>query len=245
MNAARWLAPLALILAGCDAHVESGPSEDKRTPLEKASQAGDLAEVRRLLASGADPNDRGGMYGAPLNSAAIRMGNSEIVRALLAAGANPEGRGQEGTRCWVSPLSLAASAGDADNVRALLDAGAKIQRTHCSKPIAGWLKPEIIDLLRPRGLDIFAVDENGRNELHNAFAPPAVPAPEGIAYLLRAGVSKTARDKSGKTPVDYWRQPRHYESHWVQTWMIERLSDDPEFKRERENRSKIWKLLEL
>jgi hypothetical protein len=102
----------------------------------------------------------------------------------------------------------------------------------------------VIDLLRQHGLDIFTTDERGRNELHLALGPPAVPGVETIEYLIQAGVPLQARDATGKTPLAYWRQPRDYEAHWFRAWLVERLSGDAnEFQREREQRAKISALL--
>jgi ankyrin repeat protein len=242
MIRALLLAALSISLAGCGVTIFSaGSHDDKRTPLEKAATAGNLNEVRRLLASGADPNDRDAIYGSPLNAAASRNGNAEVIRALVAAGANPNGRAEE---CWLAPLIRAASMGDLENTRALLDAGAAVSQSRCSRLALGWLKPSVIDLLRPHGLDIFAADELGRNELHLALAPPVVPNPESIEYLVNAGLPLNARDHLGRTPLSYWREPRHMEIHWFQTWIAERLLDDAGYRGQQENRVKISALLE-
>src|SRR5437867_5053758 len=237
--------PFFVLLTGCGGWAFSYAShKDHRAPLEKAAQEGDAAEVKRLLASGADPNDRGGVFGSPLNSAVLRKGNVEIVRMLVAAGANPSGRAQEGNACWTPPLLSAASRGDIEITRALLDAGASIKQSGRTKLIVGFLKASIVDLMVKHGLDLYVVDDNGRNALHDALAPPVVPPLEGIEYLVRAGVPLNARDRSDKTPLAYWREPRDYEVHWLRMWLMERLSGDSFLQRERENRAKISALLE-
>lgn len=217
--------------------------KDLRTPLEKAAQNGDLATVKQLLASGVDPNDGRGVFGAPLNAAALRRDNVEIIRTLISAGADPNGRGRNGNSCWLSPLFHAASMGDMENTQALLAAGASIKQPECSRPVAGWLKAPIIELLVAHGLKLDTIDEKGRNELHIALAPPVVPPVDGMAYLIRAGVPINARDRSGKTPLAYWREPRDYERHWFTMWLFDRLSGDSPIQRERENRAKISALL--
>lgn len=243
---ALLLVVVCAFLTGCGGlFVGVDPGTERRSPLEKAAQEGDLAGVQRLLASGADANERSGIFGAPLNAAAARSHNVEVVRALLRAGANPNGRGQEGNRCWVSPLAHAAWSGDLESMRALLESGATIPSSGCSKLVAAWLKPRAIDLLRGHGLDLFATDERGRNQLHLAMAPPAVPEVDTIEYLIQAGVSLQARDAAGKTPLAYWREPRYFETHWFRAWLVERLSGDTnEFQRERDKRAKISALLE-
>jgi uncharacterized protein len=239
------LLPLCALLAGCGvAFFPAGHGKDNRTPLERAAATGDLTELQRLLASGADPNDRGGVFGAPLGAAAFHNHNADVIRALIASGANPNGRGQDGKTCWVSPLSLATSAGDLENTRALLDSGAAISTSPCSRFLTGWLKPPIIDLLVQHGLNLFAVDKLGRNELHLALSNPSGANFDSIEYLVRAGIPLNARDHMGKTPLACWREPRDFETHWFRVWLIERLSDEPEFRQQRENRAKVSALLE-
>ena len=257
MRQALVLVPLCALLAGCGGRgVSVASHKDLRTPLEKAAQAGDLAEVRRLLTSGSNPNDRFGLFGAPLYAAALSNHNAEVIRALIGAGANPNGRGLRGLEeglngirtCYGSPLRYAASRGYLENVRTLLDSGAsvqEVQKSPCmSKLVVGRLKPPLIDLLVQHGLDIFASDEFGRNELHWALQPPSVANFEGIEYLVHAGVPLGARDHTGKTPLAYWREPRDFETHWFRAWLNERLLGDAVVRRQRENRAKISALLE-
>jgi len=123
--------------------------------------------------------------------------------------------------------------------RVLLEAGASINQPGCSKLLVGWLKAPIVDVLVGHGLNLNAVDENGRNELHLALARPVVAPHEGIEYLVRAGVPLNARDRWGKTPLAYWRESRDYEMHWFRAWLMERVTGDPDFRREREDRAKI------
>src|SRR5690348_5027112 len=112
MGRALLVLSLSVVLAGCGAEISTANNKDMRTPLEKAAQAGDLAELQRLLASGADPYDRAGVYGSPLNAAASRNHYADVIRALVAAGAKPNGRGDDGKTCWAPPPLYAASMGD-------------------------------------------------------------------------------------------------------------------------------------
>jgi ankyrin repeat protein len=243
MRRSLSLLPLLFLLTSCGGwYLSHGNSGDQRHPLEKAAQEGNLPEVKRLLASGTDPNDQGA-FGSPLNAAASHPNNVEIIQLLLSAGANPNGRGEQGQACWASPLLHAAST-DLENTRALLDAGASVAPSKCSKLAVAWLKPPVLDLLVQHGFDLHYVDSNGRNELHLALAPPVVPPLEGIEYLLRSGVPLNARDASGKTPLAYWHEPRGFESHWFTTWLFERLGDDSYPQQQRENRTRISALLE-
>jgi ankyrin repeat protein len=80
----------------------------------------------------------------------------------------------------------------------------------------------MIDLLVQHGLDISHVDEQGRNELHIALSFAVVARFEAVEYLVRAGVPLNARD---------------FETHWFQTWLLERLTHDPYVRRQREDRA--------
>jgi ankyrin repeat protein len=92
----------------------SGPT------LVDAAKNGDLAAVRSLIKSGANPNDA-----APDGSTAVHWAvhhdNLEMLNALLAAGAKPD----LVTRYKIAPLTLAAQNGNAAIIERLLDAGAK------------------------------------------------------------------------------------------------------------------------
>jgi ankyrin repeat protein len=240
------VAVLLCLLSGCGGfYVMHGTNEDRRTALERASMNGDAAEVKRLLATGADANERSGIYGSPLNAAAGRQGNAEVLRLLLAAGANPNGRGKEGQGCWAPPLFTAAGSHDLENTRTLLEAGASVGNTPCFTLSPAWLTPPVLDLLEQYGLNLQELDAQGRNALHLALLPPGVPAPETVEYLLRAGVPLSAQDHAARTPLDYWKQPRDFEARWFTTWLIERLDNEDFFRRQRENRKKITALLGL
>lgn len=96
-----------LLDAGAD--VNASGSGAGQNALHAAAGAGRLAAVRLLLERGANP-DTAGYAGTPLTFA-LRRGHSAVVAALRAAGARYD-------------LADAASVGDADRVRALLEDGA-------------------------------------------------------------------------------------------------------------------------
>lgn len=77
-----------------EAKDEADASSIHAEPLVPAIKAGDLGEVQRLVAAGADVNTRLPMVGSPDDdytplAVAAREGHAGIVRALLEAGAEP------------------------------------------------------------------------------------------------------------------------------------------------------------
>lgn len=89
--------------------------------LGDAVSAGDLAQVKALIAAGANVN-KGDMFGTPLHMAVAR-GNVGIVTALIDAGANIEAKGTNGAH----PLHVAALANRPDVARLLIARGAKLE----------------------------------------------------------------------------------------------------------------------
>jgi ankyrin repeat protein len=95
-------------------------------PLARASGAGDLTEVRRQLAAGANPNAPvSGFEITPLGLAA-RIGRTDIAGVLLDAGASSEM--VSGVNDW-TPLVHAVHRGQEEMVRFLLS------RTHPSQEV--------------------------------------------------------------------------------------------------------------
>jgi hypothetical protein len=98
------------------------------TPLFKAIKRGDVTEVRRLLMSGADPNEAADFW-TPLAYAAAH-GNTPIVTLLLQSGAKPT---------W-SAVQSAAFGNHARTVRVLLAAGADVDPPPGETPLLNGLK---------------------------------------------------------------------------------------------------------
>lgn len=88
------------------------------TPLIRAARRGDLEEIGRLLAAGADPDRRrtGADGWTPLMHA-LHAEHRVAARLLLSRGADPDAAGQGG----LTPLMMAASDGDEELVQLLLD----------------------------------------------------------------------------------------------------------------------------
>jgi hypothetical protein len=89
--------------------------------LSDAAREGDTAAIRRLIASGADPNaPSGGNDWTPLMHAIHKHQNASIP-ALIDGGADPNRASASG----VTPLMMAAGYGYDDTVRLLMQRGAK------------------------------------------------------------------------------------------------------------------------
>lgn len=101
--------------------------------LADAIEGGDVAEVRRLLAAGANPNahyvSRDGDT-RPL-VLAVEMGGPEMVRALLDAGARVDAKLDDG----YTALGVAVSSENLDMVKLLVEAGANPEVKMGSKTI--------------------------------------------------------------------------------------------------------------
>ena len=90
-------------------------------PLAKAVLAEDTAEVRKLLAQGADLNFRLPLFNAPVLTMAATAGKIAIIEALLAAGADANASTDKG----LTPLLAAIQAGKTGVAQLLLKAGAR------------------------------------------------------------------------------------------------------------------------
>jgi len=111
---------------------------------EKAITRGDLAEIDRLLADGAevDARDRYGQSGLLI---AARLGHREVVERLIGHGADLN----RTAKFRLSPLMFAAMNGHADIARLLVDAGADVSLQ--GGGASGFAGRTAADLARARG----------------------------------------------------------------------------------------------
>ena len=158
----------------------------------------DVAEVTRLLADGASPEEVDTKGRTPLMIAAL-MGQVEAIEALLAARAVLDRRG--GGEGW-SALYFAADAGAVEAVRTLVRAGADLRT--CNKFAATPLSAAacaghdaVVEVLLGAG-----ADKESRSTHH--YTPLARAAAHGrtavVRRLLAAGANRYAANKSGRLP---------------------------------------------
>ena len=128
------------------------------TAISKAVKAGDLATVKKLIASRADVNVVSGDGSSPLLWA-VHNFDLDMVKALLAAGAKVDVANNYG----VTPLLDASRAGDPVLMELLLKAGADPKRTHPEgeTPLMAASRSgslPAVRLLLNRGVDVNATD---------------------------------------------------------------------------------------
>ena len=166
----------------------------------KAVRRGDVEELQRLLAEGADVGAviEGGTERTALHVSS-EIGFEKVVKALVEAGADAAAPDHEGS----SPLHLAAAGrGNAAKVvKVLLDAGANPNaRDHFKRtPLhaaAGVGRDETVRILLKMGADFAATDVDGRTPRflaeHPAFQPRGFP--DTVAILV-AWEQKFARNQ--------------------------------------------------
>ncbi|KAE9022662.1 hypothetical protein PR003_g11185 [Phytophthora rubi] len=177
------------------------------TPLHEAAAKDDIAGIKRLLKTGADPNCVGeygytGMHRrTPLHWAAIN-GAIQAVNKLLEAGSDPDFQDIFGR----SPLHWAARVNKPEVVRLLLSKGADVNlrdyRDHTPLLCAASSKNVSVDLfdcLVQHGADIDDRLPNGDTALHISMKCEQ----KGTALaLLDAGADVMETNRDGYRPVD-------------------------------------------
>ena len=174
---------------GWDAGAAKGPMPDRshaldldqfrRTPLWWAAKNGQLHEVERLLAQGANPNTPDIDGEAPLHAAA-RWGRVGVVEALLAHGADPRVKSLYG----LTALHISVLEAQADTTRALLRyrADVNVRDLFGKSPLHDAVlrgNLELIALLLESGADPMATDDSGTT-------PLVLAARAGSAALMDA-----------------------------------------------------------
>ena len=191
---------LLVLLMLCFASIPSIPSS--AGDLTEALKLRDIAQVRSLLAAGADVNEKvRGDY--PLNIAAV-FGPAEMVTVLLDAGADIEKPGRDG----LYPLHNAVILGHTDIVALLIQKGAvvdakdKLGRTPLvSFAATGGSEIEIAKMLLAAGAgpDIeSAKDDESPTALQYAAETGNV---ELVELLLAAQVDVNHRNTLGWSPL--------------------------------------------
>jgi len=192
----------ALLDGGLDANSKTA---DGTTLLMMAAH--DPEKVKLLIARGADATAKARTGFTALMVAAGYQGAVESVRALLAKGA--EAKPGTGVMFNASPLTLAAMAGDRENVSLLLAKGADANRKmnligmFPTSPLFAAVvfgDPDILTLLIKGGAKIDETDSDQMTALH--WAALANHA-DGVKALIAGGAKVNVLDVYGYTPLLY------------------------------------------
>ncbi|WDS35421.1 ankyrin repeat domain-containing protein [Pseudoxanthomonas sp.] len=171
------------------------------TPLGIACIAGNWRLAKFLLERGARPEPAGGQP-VLLAAAGTEEDDPAGVQLLLKHKAKVDARGAGGR----SALHAAALAGHGEILTALLAAGAAAD-LHDDAGNTPWLEAArsgnlvAIDILASAGVEIGAVDANGRNALMLAATGEQVSSTL-IRRLLELGLDPAQRDAGGQRAVD-------------------------------------------
>jgi len=184
-----------LVAAGADANTRT-PQGD--TLLHVALHAGALRSLGVLLTLGADPlaEDRRGRSTLGLSAA---QADGAALKLLLFSKVDVNRHANRED----APLVIAVRAGLIDNVRLLLDTGAKANVADANRRSALSLAatqsdPQLLTLLLQHRVDVLQRDGAGRSALWHAAR---AGQPAAAQALLGAHADPEAADKEGHTPL--------------------------------------------
>jgi ankyrin repeat protein len=199
----------AALLAARPAPAQIAPSEAERaayTGLHRAAAIGDAAQIRRLLAEGADPKARDAAGRTPLHVAAFGS-HYDAVRALVAGGG--EINALERQRYDV--VTIAAVKDDVRMVKLALELGGNAKLI--TSPYDGTAliaaahlgHAEVVQALIDGGAPLDHVNNLGWTALIEAVilgdgGPRHLTT---VVELVAAGADRTIADRSGMTPLQH------------------------------------------
>ena len=198
----RRLLRACAVLAGV--LLMTGASEARNGLLEAAGR-GDLAAVNRLIAAGADLEQRDGQRQTPL-LLAVAGNHVAVAKALLAAGASPNAQAANQDTPWL----LAGASGRTEIIAAMLPL--KPDLTIRNRYGGNALIPacerahvETAKLLLTSGIDVNHVNNLGWTcLLEIVILGDGGPRHQQVARLvLDAGADPTLADKDGVRPLQH------------------------------------------
>lgn len=207
-----WVVATSVLFAVTSASAQRAPDAATiagYTGLHAAAVDGDVAAVRNLVASGADPGMRDSNGRTPLHVAAFAS-HDAVVRALISAGADPNALDHQ----RYDIVTIAAVADDPDMVRLALslgsDAGAVTSPYDGTALIAAAHlgHVEVVRALIEGGAPLDHVNNLGWTALIEAVilgdgGPRHVAT---VRALVEAGASRRIGDRDGTTPLEHARR---------------------------------------
>lgn len=208
MRRVTWIILGLLALVPYSAYADE--AQDKA--LVSAASNGNLEEIKRLLAAGANVDstdyskDQEGLQAIHY---AVNLGNIKEVNVLLAAGAKADAIDFNGRQ----PIHYAALNGNTELVKVLLAAGAKVDASdqYGKQPLhfaADKNKIEVVKLLIAAGANLEAGDQNGMQPIYRAALAGNT---EVVKLLIAAGAKADTTDKYGNHLIQDVEKKGHTE----------------------------------
>lgn len=206
----RWLVLGLAALAGpARAQVAPAPEEVARYQgLHRAAHAGDVAEIRRLAATGTDVDARDARRRTPLHVACHARAIA-AMQALVAAGADPRALDVQDYDC----ITIAAVADDLATMRAALALGGNAAAI--TSPYRGTAliaaahlgHEEVVQALIEAGAPLDHVNNLGWTALIEAviLGDGGTRHVATVRHLVAAGARRDIADRQGRTPLDHAR----------------------------------------
>ena len=208
MRRALFVVPLVL-LAGCggreDDARQSGPPAGA---LVRAAAVGDAAEVRRLLAAGADVDERTATGRTAVTAAALGD-HVDVARALIDAGARVDLQDDERN----NPLLVCGETGSVAMLREVLRGHPDLTRTNrfggtALIPASDRGHVAMVRALLETDIDVDHVNNLGWTALIEAviLGEGGPPHRAIVRALVGAGADVNLPDRDGVTPLQHARQ---------------------------------------
>ena len=172
---------------------------DRDTRLADAAQNRDAATVRTLLQQKTVDVNAPGRDGTPALHWTVRVNDLETASALLRAGADPKLI----TRYGVTPMSLAASNGNAAMIKLLLEGGADPNAPDGAGETPLMTAAQVGSLDSVKALLAAGATLDSRDKTYQQTAlMVAVRAnhPDLVRYFIEQGASVSAQTRTGDAP---------------------------------------------
>lgn len=180
----------------------TGTKKGPEAALHSAASSGDIAQVKSLIAGGAEVN-RKGKRGFTALHWAVKANRKDAAKLLISAGVNVNAR--TGSQGW-TPLHIAVMNGNKEMTKWLLNKEADINAQNKNNALTALLiaittnKPDIAETLLENGADIATSDGDGKTPLHKAAGQGRT---EIARLLITKGADVNPKNDWGATPLHY------------------------------------------